>query len=492
MSTGTARLIRRFAFVACVLGAWGVVGAAEPRPNVVIFSLDTLRADALGVWGEQRPTSPTLDAIATESLVFRDAISQAGVTAPSHMSLLTSLYPTVHRVSNAQVAMLTTAAQRPDQVRSARMDPRIETLATILHRHGWRTAAFVGGGNITAAMGFAAGFDLFDESPDNGFNGNREHLFDDVRLRRWLALHSREPFFLFLHTYIPHAPYLPPPPWDRAFDPDYDGPIPSNRLAFYHHPTESHIERMKRFWGAVDGRNPREVAHLRALYAGDVRYADDAVRSVRNALQKAGVWERSIIVVLSDHGEEFLEHGAFEHPGDLYDELVHVPLLMRLPGGAARSIPGTVQLLDVMPTILQLLGLPVPEYLQGTSLLPLLHGERLPRWAFSETVLAWDVEAAGRRPRRSVRSVRGDRWSYHLREAPGGRREELYDRNADPREQHDRSGNPRYHGKLMRLRRLMERHRAACDALAGRFPGGTLVDVPELTRQQLEALGYVR
>lgn len=488
------------------------LGCGDSRPerlNVVVISLDTLRADALGAYGESRPTSPTFDRFAAESVVFESAFSQAPMTAPSHMTLFTSLFPSVHRVNNLGGLGKQDVGEGGETHPRWRLDPKVTTLAELFRSAGWRTAAFHGGGNVNRAVGFEDGFEWFEGKPETGLNGNFDRPFDFSIAARWIEDHADEPFFLFLHTYMPHAPYIPPPPWDRAFDPDYDGPIPY-RDAYLRAmqsgdpgPPEPPADasplrrRMLRhtpwqFWGHVDPENPREVEHLRALYAGDVRATDDALATMLDSLARAGVDGRTIVVVLSDHGEAFLEHGVFEHIGRVYREFVHVPLALRVPGVAPRRVTGAVGLIDFAPTICELVGLPVLAQFQGRSFAGALQGTVESREVWSEFVVRWRTTRSGFAPLDFLRAVRDERWSYLATLKGGEIVDELYDRSADPGEQRDLSGDPAHAARLLEFRGKLEAHERRCAAERAKFEvleAGTLEASVE---DDLRQLGYAR
>ncbi|MBI1851939.1 MAG: sulfatase [Planctomycetes bacterium] len=492
----------RWALVAALLVATSCSrsGRGSDGPSIVLISIDTLRADALGCYGEKRPTSPHLDAFARESVRFTRAIAQDGVTSPSHASVFTSLYPIVHKVRNSDLGLGNGLDDAGKVIETFRLDRKIPTIASVLRDAGYRTAAFVGGGNVNHEVGLDQGFDLFDDAETNGMNGDMRGLFDPSRALAWAADHAHEKVFLFLHTYIPHSPYLPPSPWDREFDPDYTGKIPTNRDAFFAEAAPEHADRERRFWGSVDPNDPRDLQHLKALYAGDVRYADSAFDAILAGLRRAGLVDDAIVVVLSDHGEEFLEHGAFEHPGELYEELAHVPLLIHLPRAKekGRSVDATVQLIDVFPTLLDLVDAPIPRNAQGRSLLPLLRGQSLePLPAVSEHVFRWETRSAEDRtvpmPQDLVRTVREGNLVYVQRIANTYRvREELYDRCSDPREQHDLLKGPGYDDVLAHFRDVAQKHDERCRDLAAQFDGGESAELSRQHVEELKGLGYIK
>ncbi|MCE9594047.1 MAG: sulfatase-like hydrolase/transferase [Planctomycetes bacterium] len=471
-------------------------GGAGNDWNLVFLSIDTLRADALGTYGSTLPTSPTIDALAAESFVFERAITQAGVTSPSHMTMMTSLYPTVHRVGNVDF-VIDKAKESGDVRRLARLqlNPKVQTLATVLHGAGFRTAAFTGGGNVAGEIGFARGFDVFDDARDNGMSANDGPLFDATRARKWLAANSKSRFFLFLHTFIPHGPYVPPAPWNTAFDPGYQGKIVSDRAELARMSPDGGGKSNYVFWSTATPSEPADLAHLRALYHGEVRYADDAVKDILASLREAGVWEKTIFVLVSDHGEQFLEHGQFEHYGRLYEELAHVPCIVHVPGRAPTRIAQPIGTIDLMPTLLELLGQRVPAQAQGYSLVPLLDGRVEPRPIFSETVLAWnDIERPDKpkTPARMVRAVRLGSWTYVKNEEPTGVTEELFDRTTDPTEQRNLAADPTHAKMLADLRELSAKHANACDELMPRYGADATVELTPETVDELKRLGYVK
>jgi arylsulfatase A-like enzyme len=438
------------------------------------------------------------------------------MTAPSHMTLFTSLYPSVHRINNLGADGNRAEAKRGEVPVAWRIDPRVTTLAELFKAAGWRTAAFHGGGNVNRAVGFDEGFDEFDGQRTNGMNGNAEQPFDFEIAARWLDAHRDEPFFLFLHTYVPHAPYLPLPPWDREFDRDYTGPIPT-RAAFFAAmasgdpgppqpgPDASDLQRELarhvpwQFWGHVDPEDPRELEHLRALYDGDVRTADDALGQMLAKLSSLGLDERTIVVVLSDHGEGFLEHGVFEHPGKLYDELVHVPLAVRVPGLEPRRVPDPVGLIDLAPTLCELAGIaPAPE-MRGRSLASELRGRvgaapatSAARDVWSEFVAQWEQRASGFEPTTVRYALRDDRWTYVATRKGAATTEELFDRRNDPDQRHDLAASAEFSDVLAACRaKLSEHERVNAEERAKLrvIPAGK---IDTNTADALRQLGYAR
>ncbi len=319
--------------------------ASESDFNVILISLDTLRADHLGLYGYHRETSPNLDRIGAEGVVFERAFSQAPSTTPSHRSLMTSQFPSLARRDH-------------------------ETLAQALRRAGFATAGFTGGGRISAELGFDAGFDTYFEATRG--KGTFSQTYPSFA--SWLSEPRDRPFFVFLHSYDIHYPYLAPEAFERRFLPGESGPDTGARI-------REVLKTMRRARGPWD--KPREVVMpdsdrdmIVALYDGGISYADSFLGELRRLLEAKGLWDRTLLVVLSDHGEEFWEHSSALHSHTLYQELLHVPLVLRIPGGrfGGQRRPEPVQLIDVAPTILDLLNVPAPAGFRGKSLLPLMSG----------------------------------------------------------------------------------------------------------------------
>jgi arylsulfatase A-like enzyme len=334
--------------------------AGPDRPNVILISIDTLRADHLGCYGYERPTSPVIDSLATRGVRFEWAFAQATFTLPSHMTLFTSLYPTVHDVIN----------------RDRRLPGERTTVTEALQEAGYRTAAFTDGGFVGGRYGFNQGFERYRD---------RWTLIAGAvpRALDWVSkIPRREPFFLFLHCYDVHDPYLPPSPYREMFtDPAYDGGFVPTTGAL------SRIrDRLAEDPDATHDLTDDDVAHMVALYDGGIRYTDGWLGRFFAGLRRAGVADDTWIILTSDHGEEFTEHGSVLHER-LYHTVTHVPLLVVPPGGLERPVVRSeiVELLDVAPTLTEIAGAPAIRDAQGASLVSLLGppavpGEVDPEW----------------------------------------------------------------------------------------------------------------
>lgn len=328
------------------------------RPNVVLITISSLRADNVGFMGYQKSTTPNLDQFAKENVVFSRAFSSSGWMMPAHASIFTSLYPKDHKVTHVD----------------HRLAPEHYTLAEILSDNGYGCAGFCCNPRLDTEHGFAQGFQFFDDfsvammlstlSDRASVDVNKSRtndLINDAAIK-WLQKNKKQPFFMFLHYYDPHWDYLPPPPYDKMFDPDYKGKIDGTgipREPLYSNPPSD-----------------KDIAHMIALYDGEIRRTDEDLGDFLRYLRQNKFLENSLIVILGDHGEEFYDHAHTSHQG-LYDELVHVPLVVSIPKTkpVKARIDALVSQEDLLPTILDYLAIKIPGQCQGKSLKPLIEGK---------------------------------------------------------------------------------------------------------------------
>ena len=313
-------LRRPFAAVLVALGAVVACSPAGGPPNLLLVTLDTTRADHLGPYGYPRPTTPRLDALARDAVLYTRAVSTSSWTLPAHASLFTGRFPWSHgaRYDPEGPLVLADAIEAPRAIRARGLSPGAETLAGRLAAAGYDTAAVVGGPWMLRSFGLAEGFAHYD---DDGITEYRGRRAEDVArgARAWLAdWHDSgdgRPFFLFLNFFDPHFPYDPPPPHDRAFLPPDVEP------------------------------DSRRRAQWKALYDGEIRYVDEQLGSVLDLLEERDLYDDTWIVVTADHGELFGEHGEWGHGGHLYQELVAIPLLVKPADarGAGREEASRVQ-----------------------------------------------------------------------------------------------------------------------------------------------------
>jgi arylsulfatase A-like enzyme/Flp pilus assembly protein TadD len=386
-----------FRLLCCLVLASGAMAAVpvSPPPNVILITLDTTRADRMGFLGSKRGLTPNLDALARQSVVFTRAYSQVPLTTASHATILTGTYPQFHQVNDFGVPLAADLPYAPDIFRS----------------NGYHTAAFVGSLVLDPKTRSAPGFDRGFDTYEAGFH--RRHVGEDRyqsierrggevigRTLDWLTSHHDGPFFIWVHLYDAHDPYDPPEPY--------------------------------------------KTRYASTPYDGEIAYVDAAVGKFLEWLRFRGLYDGSLIAVMADHGEALGQHGEATHGIFLYDETIHVPLLFKLPRNhfAGTRINTRARLVDVLPTILQAVQIPIPPAVQGESLLPLLKPtiagkkakttSKLPasipdRPAYSESdyphrTFGWSA----------LRSLRTGK--YLFVEAP---RPELYDQSSDPNALHN-------------------------------------------------------
>lgn len=381
--------------------------------NVILISIDTLNPEHLGAYGYARDTSPTIDSLAEAGVFFENAYSHSPKTSPSHMSLFTSLYPSVHKIRNWNKYQGGYA-----------LDHRVVTLPEIMKNVGYHTAAFTGGGNVQSSIGFGHGFDVYhdnDQAWENAFS--------------WLDENHSSKFFLFLHTFKVHSPYLPPPPYNTLFDADYRGDMLDSEealKAYFHNKSHNGTDfpgSHQLFWELVDKNDPRDIEHVVALYDGGIRFMNDKMMATLiKKLRQYHLLENTLLIFTSDHGEEFLQHGDFLHK-ELYDEHIQVPLIINFPKAdhyQQKVVKNQVSLIDIVPTILEYLSLPVPVMMQGSNLLQMIEGKEIALPVFSERIVISDVPD-------KKKSIRTLEWKYIW--WPTKKVEELYDLVNDPGEQ---------------------------------------------------------
>ncbi len=443
----------------------GPARETSSTPNLVLLSLDTLSADYLGAFGGPPGVSPRIDAFLEQSFSLRRAYAQYGNTLVSHISLFSGLLPRHH-------GRYPDTALRP-----------FASLVSALADAGYRTAAFTEGAFVASNWGFAQGYDAYDDGIrglHQQMAGGAERTFE--RARRWLAESRDQRFFLFVHTYEVHSPYV----WRSPEEAEWIRGLTDGELRAIAPKVQAEVSRRHN-----EGRarlRPRELELLRALHLGEIRRLDGIVGAFLDELEALDLAGDTLVVLLSDHGDQFGEAGKVGHGESLHNRVLHVPLAFRWPGHVE---PGSseqpVQLVDVLPTLLELAGLPRPDGLDGVSLAPLLRGRALhERPAFSEqrsapgecTQLAGSPDCLLGRY-----AVQTRRYKLISSELPP------YERLVDLREDPEEAGDvaEREPAELARHRALL---RAYLDSPS---PLGDPDPPPALDRQtleQLEALGY--
>ncbi len=463
-------ILAALAFLAGTVPSCGrkEAGPGEGR-NVVLISIDSLRPDHLGCYGYRRDTSPNIDRLAARGATFLNAVSTTSWTLPAHISLFTGTDISVHGVANDGLSL----------------HSGIPVLAEALKESGYRTAAFCSSPYLNPAFGFDRGFDTYHntdlEKPDfedTIFLEDRnqwQKVHEDITSPRieelaadWLDRHRDEKFFLFLHMWDPHFDFIPPAPYDTLFDPDYQGEISPRHFMFNQ---------------AINpDMDPRDLEHIIALYDGEIAFTDHHLGRIFDRLEELGLLDRTMIVITGDHGTEFFEHGNKGHRTTLYDETVHIPLIVVLPGRdlKGRKIAGQAGIIDIAPTILDYLGRPVRPPIQGRSLLPALAGEdteeEIPRLLELED---------------NLRALRTNR--YKLLFNIPYLQTTILDLEQDPRETHNKlitdperwaEINRDFYSRLTEDRRLAETYRQG--------ETGEEVNLSAEQIERLKSLGYIR
>jgi arylsulfatase len=419
--------------------------------NVVLILLDAAGARHFSSYGYSRQTTPEIDRQAAEGAVFEQAYSPVGFTLLAVSSLWTSQHPDQHHNGVPY---------------NARLPGSAKTLAELLSANGVHTAAFVANAFAGTAYGLDQGFSQFEEIYRTHPRAGAE-IFPEL-MRDWLKDHRNERFFAYLHFREPHFPYDPHPPYNTLFGPA--GPL-------------SHAARTKLDW-SIDVNwkrataSPAEVENLSRLYDGNLRYADDQIAALREALKEAGIWDRTVVMVTGDHGDALHEHGFIGHLNWVYADVVHIPLILHWPKGrgpAGVRVKGLVDLTDVAPTIADIFGIDPPESFRGRSLLPLVTGA-----PGKAAVLARTAED---QPKYALRH---DRYLYIYYSSRG--EDELYDLTADPGETHDISDASALRCDWYR----QTLHRWILEQRRGPRATTEKVELSAEQKENLRALGYVQ
>jgi len=436
--------------------------------KVILISIDTLRADHLGCYGYGKDTSPNSDALARDSAVFANVYAPSSWTLPAHVSLLTSLSCFRHGVN----------------FDSDMIDRSRPTLADILRSNGFYCAAVTGGGFVGAVFGFSKGFDLYAQS-ENSLIDSAGMTFDSAA--RWIDENRGKDFFLFLHTYQPHGPYVPPPPYDTMFlDPD-----PLWTMI----DIGSHIGGPKGVFKELPEKERRNIV---GLYDGEIRSTDESLIGPLVAkLKSLRIYEETMIVLTSDHGEEFFEHGSWEHGHALYDESLKVPLIIKFPNSKFRGtrVEPFVRLIDIMPTVMDVYGVGGKGFdLDGRSLMPVLKGretkDRAALAFLAGGVLGSPIPEKmaltdGRSKVILNRPYGAEALGSFLFPPPPYSEVETFDLTADPRERTNIvSRKASLAGKLVALMQELQNK--------GGRRSGEKAEIDAETKKKLRALGYIR
>jgi len=427
--------------------------AHRGAPNIILISIDSLRADHLHSYGYARNTSPNLDAVAAQGAVFETVISPTSWTLPAHMTLMTSLDPEAHGVITNRL----------------RLGRGIDTLPQRLQRSGYATAGFVSATYLDGLYGFSRGFDEYDDYTLLRVAGEKSRSAVTSQqvaqravdyLQKRSSAKDQRPFFLFLHFFDVHYDYNPPAPYARMFDAAYAGRVTGN------------VDSVRQ------GMPSQDLNHVVALYDGEIAWVDANIGKILSSLHALGIDDNTIVAVTADHGEEFLEHGQAAHYKTLYDEVLRVPLVIRYPGHVApgRRVQGQVRLMDVAPTLLSLAGFPVSHPRLGTEarslacLLTSPQPRRAPNLpAFGD--LRGEVASVRTGDAKLIRNLRTNK-------------EEFYDLDHDPGERTNLDAIGQRERDQLRI--ILTRWRSSATAVNDQ------ADLDEEEKAALKSLGYMQ
>lgn len=409
------------------------IGSREKqnKANIILALIDDLRPDHLGCYGYSQDTSPNIDRITRESVIFTNAISQASWSWPSVASLFTSLYPSQHKVTKAFGYPL---------------NKSLTTLAEIMKREGYFTGAISNNAGISKLYQFDQGFDSFNEKCTNAWRLKSAECMTS-QILTWLEKNYNSPFLLYLHYMDPHAPYNPPSPFKEMLNKSGEG----------------------------------DVDRITSHYDEEIRYVDYHLGILLSKLEELGIDDNTLLIIMADHGEEFYEHGRLGHIHTVYEELIKVPLIFRFPGllSGGKIIKGIVRSIDISPTIMDIAGIAKFKDMEGVSLLPLLIGrdQELKLTALSET---------GKLGGKGKISLRSNRWKlvsdYSISKI------ELYDLQNDPYETNNLSAEEfELAGDLLKLMNNIQKSFAVFE-----YSSEEKVKIDQETRERLRSLGYIQ
>jgi len=350
----------------CLLLPVLVCACGKPvGPNVILIIVDTMRADHLGCYGYDRACTPTIDSLAAEGTLFASCQANAPWTLPSHASIWTGLTPLQHRTGSFNGNLYG-------------LDVSLPTFATVLNENGYVTVGFVNVSFLAHGFGFGTGFDHYSVYADG--HGRAGETVDEVLA--WFAenIGNQAPKLLVVHLFDVHAPYDPPAPFDTLFSPvGVEGGTNWSSDSFRVLQINLSLDEWSRLVSdeMLAASIMREREQMLDMYDGEIAWVDSQLGRLLAGLREMGVTEGALVMITADHGEEFVEHGFYGHGHSLYQELLHVPLIVSGPGiprGAVET--ATVSLIDIMPTILLFAGLEPPQEVEGLNLLGSLPDDR--------------------------------------------------------------------------------------------------------------------
>jgi arylsulfatase A-like enzyme len=431
----------------CALLAGGCVSGEAParRPNLILISIDTLRADHLGMYGYDKPTSPRLDELAAGGTTFLNAYAHSSYTPPSQTSLLASVHPSVHGVWRHNMA--------------ASAD--VPMLAEILSQAGYATGALT----ELSATHYTRGFDSYAMlKPFAGpvaVRDNRETI------GAWLGDRGEQPYFLFLHFFAVHLPLSPQPEYLERFETgEYAGRFQG----------DVSLPELQPIMDGEEQATPEDWTHLKAMYDAEIAEIDTFLGDLFDRMRADGSFDDTVFAIVSDHGEQYGEHGTQGHSGPMWEYIIRTPMILAGPGiPRGQTVDGRARNIDIAPTLLRLADVEPPDHYEGLDLGPLWRGEET-----EERVVIAE--------KRCCRTLVAGNWKYTIMFETG--HEELFDLETDPGETTNLATS---RGKIARqMRRLAREWQRRLSANRDRVRQGIEITLPEEEIKRLRALGYLQ
>jgi len=447
--------------------------ADKETPNILLVSIDTLRADHLGCYGYPRETSPNMDKLAHDAVVFKNTYSTTSWTLPSHVALFTSLNTPKHKVIN----ML------------HKLDDSLPTTADILRNNSYFCAAFTGGGFLRSGYGFAKGFDSFFQIMKRN---NRSARIDEAeslsrRTTAWLDKNHDKKFFLFLHTYQPHMPYE---------NKSETGKIFLEKNSRWEKVREKDLLTKSKYQTRLSDKDRNNVI---ALYDGEIRYTDEYfVKPLLEKLRELSIYDNTLIIITSDHGEEFYDHKNWLHGSTLYNELIKIPLIIKFPDSLYKStvVENTARIIDITPTVLEEAKVDQSSFdFDGKSLLPILQGnEKEDRVYYADLIFRRIKDQSPKMfatNKNGLKIIQSNKmkssYTKNMTSDLLGKNIELYDIKKDPDEQKNIAGRDNYKKICLELIERIKKYYQK-----GTGPEAKSIKMDEELSEALKALGYIK
>jgi arylsulfatase A-like enzyme len=433
------------------------------KPNVFLISIDTLRADHLGCYGYGRNTSPNIDKFAKEGVLFENAFSQFPQTVPSHASILTGMYPNTHRAKiyyDPYTARMTSAIK---------LDAKFITLAEILKDNGYATWGFVQHNvGLDSNLGFSQGFDSYYTISGNATKLNHK-VYENINknIKSFFFIH-----YFDVHSDFEKLPYDAPFPYSKMFTQNYKGNFRGGEEGVW-----ANAYLLKLDIESKNILNAEDIQYIRDLYDQGIAYVDNEIGNLFDFLRREGLFDNSVIILLSDHGEAFREHGLFFHNG-LYEETIHIPLIVKFPHSFFRGkrINSLVESIDVLPSVLQLLNIPIPKEIQGNEFLSVIAKNRN-----GKDYIFCGEDRYGIAIRTKNKKIIY-RKGYPI---------EAYDLNSDPKEQYNLCKTTPKDPEVLKLFYLLDEWNKKT-LLAGEAIQNNKVNLDEEQTKTLRSLGYLQ